>query len=60
LDRYARVLQGGGFADQEFEWYGVKCALLSDADNQLSAHLANRPGWRLMMRADGAELWRSE
>jgi hypothetical protein len=60
LDLYARVLQGGTFADQEFTRYGVKCALLSDDDKKLSARLASKPGWRLAVRADGAELWRSE
>ncbi len=60
LDRYLEVLQGGAVSDAEFARYNVQCAVLSEYDTKLSAHLSRQPGWRLVLSAQDAELWRRD
>jgi hypothetical protein len=57
---FVRVLDEGKFADEEFARYNIRCALIPKYDKKLSAHLRTKPGWRLELTADDAQLWRSD
>jgi hypothetical protein len=59
LDRYVQVLKGGSVTDAEFARYHVECAMLTEYDDKLSAHLRHQ-GWRLAVHTQGTQLWRRD
>lgn len=60
LDRYVEVLKGGEAMDSEFSRFDVQCVLISKLDTKMSEALAHQPAWRLVLRAQDAELWRRD